>query len=98
MRLGVSVDAVKLSLTTGMDISLVTRRMIDPLPGGPATNAERLARVSRIAKIDDLSAEELRGWVSAVTVFAVRDWFPGERDALVRRAAVLGLSASEVGL
>lgn len=58
----------------------------------------QIARVSRIAKIDSLSADELRGWISAVTVFGVRDWFEGERDALVRRAAVLGLSASEVGL
>jgi hypothetical protein len=58
----------------------------------------RIERVSRINRIAVLDAEELRGWIAAVVTYRVRDWEKGERAAVVRRAAVLGLSVSEVGL
>lgn len=44
-----------------------------------------------LARIDTLSAEELRGWARAVFVWGIRPPAPGERAAIMARARTIGI-------
>lgn len=53
---------------------------------------DRAALERKLILIADLSADELRGWVRMMGRPGARDWYEGERAAIARRAAELGIA------